>query len=391
MSVICYSITDRGDFRLKPVISADMKEQNRRVVYSFIRSAEGQRFSRSEISRATGISGPTVLKIVSFFEERGLIVPIGARDGGEPGRRASLYQFRPDAAYAVGASYDGQTLELSLVDLNGGTAKNEKLPLCTDVSSLVGDVLPRLVPEFVRGQGRILGLGISLPSVVDPGTQRVSCPAFPAMKSRVAKADLSQECARLSAAAGLPVLLENDVNAAALAEFRARDLSEGDDLIYIMFGGGLGAGLILDGKLRRGRNFSCGEVGYMVWDPAFRTDSGQSGYLEWELYRYSQDRFGTDLLAEPGAPLSYELTEHLATQLALAAANLANSLDVQLFVLGGSVYRRVGFTLLKLVNQKLRALSLHGAVMTEGLCGDACAKGAALQIMERGIGRLLAD
>lgn len=376
---------------MKPVISADMKEQNRLVAYQFIRSARDQVFSRAELSRSTGISGPTVLKIVSFLEERGIISAIGSSDRGEPGRKASMYKFRPDAARSLGAAYDGRTLELSLADLNYATVKSERLPITADVSELVGRILPEIIPGFVEGCGRVMGVGISLPSVVDPERRCVSLPAFPAMKPRVSREDISLPCRTLEERTGLPVLLENDVNAAALAEFRVRGLGEDDDLIYLTLGGGIGAGIILDGALRRGRHFACGEVAYMVWDPDFRTDGDQSGYLEWALYRYAQDRFGVDLLAEDGGPFPYELTEHLATQLALAAANLANSLDVQNFVLGGGVYKKLGFTLIKLINRKLRALALHGASVSEALCADACAKGAASMVLDAQLDRLLAD
>jgi predicted NBD/HSP70 family sugar kinase len=368
-----------------------MKEQNRQVAYQFIRSAEDQSFSRSELSRATGISGPTVIKIVSFFEERGIISPIGASSSGEPGRRASIYKFLPGAAYAVGASYDGQILEMSLVDLNYNTVKYEKRLVNADVPELIGEVLPKLVPEFTEGHGRILGLGLSLPSVVDPLNKRVRCEAFPAMKSRTSKEDLSAEWLTLEKSTGLDVLLENDVNAAAIAEFRARGLSENDDLVYLILGGGVGAGIILDGALRRGKHFACGEVGYMVWDPAFHTDSHESGYLEWELYRYTLDRFGIDLLAEQESPLPFELVEHLATQLSLVVANLSNSMDIRTFVLGGNIYRKVGFSLIKLMNQKLKVLSLHGVTVGEFVCEDACAKGAASQILDAKLDSLLVD
>lgn len=376
---------------MKAVISADMKEQNRRVVYEAIRRSDGQSFTRAGISRAAGISGPTVLKIVGFFEERGLIAPCGSSAGGEPGRRASLYRFRPDAACAAGASYDGSALELSLIDLNYRTVRHTRLPLRADFSALIGETLPRELPRFLQGKENVLGVGVSLPAAVDPERRRVSCPAFPAVPSAPEGADLSDACAALEKAAGIPVLLENDVNAAAKAEFRARGMSDGDDLIYLMLGGGVGAGIILDGKLRRGRNFSCGEVGYMVWDPAFRTDRRQSGYLEWQLYRYPLDRFGVDLLSPGDAPLPYALTEHIATQLALAAADLSNSLDVQTFVLGGSVSRRMGFTLTQLVNRKLQALSLNGASVCGPLCEDACSAGAASLALDRRLDRLLED
>lgn len=376
---------------MKPIISSGMKEQNRQVAYAFIHGAEAQRFTRAELSRATGISGPTILKIVSFFEERGIIVPTGASTSGEPGRRASVYQFCPGAAHALGASYDGQILELSQIDLNYDTVKYMRYPVRAGIAELLRTVLPEKVSAFAEPSAPLLGLGLSLPSVVDPQNKRVRYMALRDVRPQDTKEDLSQECRTLETAIGLDVLLENDVNAAAVAEFRARGLAVDDDLVYIILSGGVGAGIILDGALRRGKHFSCGEVGYMVWDPAFRTSSRRPGYLEWELYRYTKDRFGIDLMDESTVSLPYELVEHLATQLALLVANLSNSMDIRRFVLGGNIYRKIGFSLIKLINSKLRALSLHGVAVEEFLCEDACAKGAASLALDSRLESLLAD
>ena len=64
---------------------------------------------------------------------------------------------------------------------------------------------------------------------------------------------------------GVPVVLENDVNAAALA---ARALVEADDVVYLSVGTGLAAGLVLDGRLRRGEHGAAGEIGHLPVDPA---------------------------------------------------------------------------------------------------------------------------
>ena len=296
---------------MKAVLSADMKDQNRLLVYQTIQARAGQRVTRTEIKRETGISGTTILKIFEFLEGRGIIRPAGSVDSLEPGRRAGAYCFVPESAYALGASYDGGVLELSLVNLNYETVRHTAVGLRTDVSTLIARELGRRVQELGADRAKVLGLGISLPASVDGARRRISYQAVPGLYGRMSKEDLSAECAALENALGLPVLLENDVNCAAVAEYRARELPEGEDLAYIMLGGGVGAGLILDGALRRGGSFSCGEIAYMVWDGGYTTRSG-AGYLESRIYGRANTDFGADLLSAPGGSIPAALLEHVA-------------------------------------------------------------------------------
>ncbi|MDR1130881.1 MAG: ROK family protein, partial [Oscillospiraceae bacterium] len=264
-------------------------------------------------------------------------------------------------------------------------------PLQTDLSKLIGKILPDMVQDFTTGFTPVLGIGLSLPAVVDTKNRHIRHQAYPALQARMSKEDLTEDCAELERRLGLRVLLENDVNCAAVAEYRARGLEAGEDFIYVMLGGGLGAGLILDGKLRRGTHFTCGEIGFMVMDPAFAIQDNKSGYMEWEVYRYTLDRFGIDLLAETPAAFPYELIRHIATGLSLVIANLANSLDVSTFVLGGFVYEKIGFSLLKLLNQRLKEMCLQEIRVSGPLCKDACAKGAASLLIGIAFENLLSD
>lgn len=376
---------------MRPILSADMKEQNRSLVYKYIHDKPGQTVTRTEVSRETGISGPTVLKIFDFFAGRGIIVPGASELSVEPGRKASMFAFRPDCAHAVGASYDGQELELSLVNLNYETVRHERVPIRTDVSRLIGDVLPELAAAFSSGAECVLGIGLSLPAVVDATKNRIRYQAFPALESRMSKEELHIECASLESALGLPVLLENDVNCAAVAEFRALALGEGEDLIYIMLGGGVGAGMVLGGKLRRGSSFACGEIGNMVWDPGYVRPAEGPGYFEWSIYRRSLEQFGVDLLSGGESPAPAELLEHIASELSLSIANLANSLDLSRFVLGGFVCERLGQPLINSVNRRLSSLCIQGACVSPSICPDACSRGAASLLISREVDRLLSD
>lgn len=371
------------------VFAADMKEQNRLQVYHAIRQTPGQAVTRTEIGRKTGISAPTVLKIFDFFERRGLLVSEGEKNVMDAGRKPSVFRFVPAAALTVGVTYDGHVLEMSLVDLNYQTVKHRRFPLTTDVASMVGETLPRCLPEFTAGAPRILGIGVSLPASVNNAEKRITYQAFPSFRERMSKGSLMLECNALEKRMGVPVLFENDVNCAAIAEYRQLGLGEQDDLIYIMLGGGVGAGLVMDGRLRRGGNFSCGEIGYMVWNADYRGDS-RTGYLEDLLYRAPKERYGVDLL-RTDVSVPEALVSELADTLAIAIANLSNALDVSRFILGGCVAERLGEQLLQEVNARLFRLCVHDAYLIPACCADGCARGAASLLIQQELDKFLSD
>lgn len=368
-------------------LAANMKVQNRLQVYHAIRATPGQVVTRTKIGRDTGISAPTVLKIFDYLESCGILVPCGENDSMDPGRKSSLFRFAPDAALAAGVTYDGHILEMSLVNLNFETVKHRKIELTTDISTIVRDILPRRLAEFTAGAPRLLGVGVSLPASVNNIEKRICFQASPAFGERMSKESLLSECIALEQQMGVPVLLENDVNCAAIAEYRQLGLGEHEDLIYIMLAGGMGAGLVMDGRLRRGGNFSCGEIGYMV-----RNAQGQGGSrfdsLENLFYRIPKERYGIDLLKmEAEAP--QELVCELAELLAVTIANISSALDVSRFVLGGCVSRQLGESLLHEVNARLYRLCIHNVSLSPAHCADGCARGAASLLILQQLDALL--
>jgi len=115
-------------------------------------------------------------------------------------------------------------------------------------------------------------VGVGIPGLVDTERGTVSFAVNLDIAGPVLLAD------RLSERLGLPVAIENDLNAATLGAWHA---SGTDDLAYLSFGTGLAAGLVLDGKLRRGVHAAAGEIGHIPVDPAGeRCHCGQRGCLE---------------------------------------------------------------------------------------------------------------
>jgi glucokinase len=161
---------------------------------------------------------------------------------------------------------------------------------------------------------------------------------------------------------GVPVVVENDVNAAALG---AVALSGKEDLVYLSIGTGLAAGLVLEGRLRRGRHGAAGEIGHLPVDPAGAPcQCGQQGCLEtvasgralaaaWPSGDVppAQALFAAAAAAEPKA---VEVRDRFVGGVADAVRALSLAVDPQTVVLGGGV-AQIGEPLRLTVAEALRA------------------------------------
>ncbi len=162
---------------------------------------------------------------------------------------------------------------------------------------------------------------------------------------------------------GVTVVLENDVNAAALA---ARALVGADDVVYLSVGTGLAAGIVIDGRLRRGEHGAAGEIGHVPVDPAGAAcGCGQTGCLETIASGRALARAWptTDqppaaalfASAAAGDPAAVAVRDRFCWGIANAIRVLALTIDPQRIVLGGGV-SEVGEPLCDEVVRQLRAL-----------------------------------
>ena len=129
--------------KMKLADRSDLKRQNRRTVYEYIQGAPGQTASGVQISRDTGISLPTVLRILEYFTGYGLLKAVEMPQNGSSavGRRPTLLQFVPRRYLNVGLAYDSIFLELSLMDLNSKVLASDRFRVQGSVEELMGTVI----------------------------------------------------------------------------------------------------------------------------------------------------------------------------------------------------------------------------------------------------------
>lgn len=251
-------------------------------------------------------------------------------------------------------------------------------------------------------------VGIGTPGVVEPGSGRVLlAPNLPGFDRPVDVGRLLAE--RL----GCHVAVGNDVNVAALGEARAGAGVGHDDLLAVWLGTGLGAGLILDGRLRVGPHGLAGELGHAVVVPdGRRCGCGGRGHLEAYIGRRALELEARALHAagrttqlvelaaggsmkskvfrtayDAGDAVARELIDEGIALLGTAVVNVALTVDIGAVVVGGGLGERFGALVAERVAESLRTLGFAGVrpVVLEALLGDhAGALGAARLAAETG-------
>src|SRR5215212_2878839 len=228
--------------------SSTIRDINRQFVLNYIRDREP--ISRAEIARSTELQRSTVSTIVEELKDEGLIEEIGA-GASTGGRRPTLLRLRAAGATAIGIDITPSATTIATSDLVGRVIARERFENSPRPDELAAHVIERL--------RAIAGVGVSLPGLVDTGTGRaIYIPFF-----RWRDWSIAEEIGR---ATGLKAFVDNDANAAALAElwFGRPEVSGSRDFILALVAEGIGTGIVFDGQIYRGERGAAGEFGHMI-------------------------------------------------------------------------------------------------------------------------------
>jgi predicted NBD/HSP70 family sugar kinase len=235
-----------------------LRALNEQLLLSHIRRLG--RCSRADLARLSGLSKPTVSLALANVERSGLVREAGQRTG-VPGRSALLYEIRPDAGYVLGLDIGQQYLRGALADLSGQIIGRETVrSRATSVTGRVAELVA-LADQLSGGagisRGDVTQTVIGSPGVYDPRRNAI------ALTGGLAGWGKPAVLAGLRDAFGLQLVIENDIDAAAVAE---RELGHGRQVrtfAFVSIGTGIGMGLVIDGKLHRGVHGVAGEIAYM--------------------------------------------------------------------------------------------------------------------------------
>jgi predicted NBD/HSP70 family sugar kinase len=236
--------------------------------------------SRAELARISGLSKPTVSVALADAERAGLVRTAGQRTG-RPGRSALLYEVRPEAGWILGLDVGAQYVRGALADLAGGiraraSVRSRASSVRGRVAELVG-LADGLCAEAGVTRGSITQTVIGSPGVYDPRRNAM------ALTGGLPGWDRPAVVERLREAFGPSLAVENDVDAAALAERALGRGREVDSFAFVSVGTGIGMGLVLGGQLVRGAHGVAGEIAYMPMSGGEGTDPNDArrrGVLE---------------------------------------------------------------------------------------------------------------
>jgi predicted NBD/HSP70 family sugar kinase len=217
-------------------------------------------YSRADLARVSGLSKPTVSLALANLERAGLVRLAGQRTG-LPGRTALLYEVRPEAGFVLGLDIGLRYLRGAVADLAGEVRVRLSVPvhaitLADRVAELVA-LADELCARVGITRAEVTQTVVGSPGVYDPQRDLM------ALTGCLPGWDQPEAVIRLRAAFGPALAIENDADAAALAERALRVGQEADDFAFVHVGTGIGMGLVLGGRLHRGVHGVAGEIAFM--------------------------------------------------------------------------------------------------------------------------------
>jgi len=369
--------------------------------------------SRADVARETGLTPPTVSDVVASLIKIGLVEEIGLAPSSS-GRRAILLRVIDDSRQIIGVDLSREDFRGALTNLRGHISHRNVIPLedrdGDAALALVYDLVDRLVDEATRV---VSGIGIGAPGLVD-ASKGVLQQSVNLNWRFIPFANLLQK------RYNLPVYMANDSQAGALAIYTFGQGNESHlPLVVIKLGRGVGAGIILDGKLLHGNPVGAGEIGHIMIDPdGDQCACGNYGCLEtiassrWivrrvrKLIKTNPHSALSDLVSDPekinletiygaleiGNEDVRQVIREAGEALGIAAANLVGVLGSCQILVHGSV-ARFGQLLLNpmretMEQRALPALSRDSVVGIASTESDIVIKGAAALVLQNELGVL---
>ncbi len=232
--------------------------------------------TRPEIASATGLSKPTVGAAVGRLEQAGMISAIGPQHGRR-GRSPIAYVVRDNAGFVVGLDIGGTNIRAGAADVFGEMIHDELEPTTKAggraLAAQLADVATRAVERGRATHDRLLAVAISTPGVVDRDTGRVR------LAYNVSPDGALDPLSAVGSRFGVPVLIDNNINLAALGE-KSFGLARGvSTMVFIGIGAGVGMGIIMHDELVRGAHGAAGEIAYLPlagdpFDPRHKLHGG---------------------------------------------------------------------------------------------------------------------
>jgi N-acetylglucosamine repressor len=238
-----------------------MKSVNKSIILNKIRT--NAPISRAQIAKETKLTPPTVSSNVKELIEQGIVKEsvLGESQGG---RKPTMLLINHQAFYVIGVDAGPEIIECILSDLSGRVIKRSSSKLTTPITndqflSILKDCIHNCLQSSLSTMEKVIGIGVAMHGVVEVETGISLFAPLLRLTNIPIREELEKEF-------GLEIKVENDARAMALGESWFGDHGELDSMLAVNIGRGVGAGLVIDGKLYHGAYNIAGEVGHMTID-----------------------------------------------------------------------------------------------------------------------------
>lgn len=326
-----------------------IRDINKQIVLNYVRDRSP--ISRADIARETALQRSTVSSIVDSLQEAELIEEIGSGTS-TGGRKPTLLRLRTGFPVAIGIDVTPRETNIALADLSGTVLEKETFPT-SPASDFMSEQILRVVSKFTEKNSNYkLEAGISVPGVTDQNVGIVrNVPYFHWHDWDIGK--------QIQEKVGIPVTVENDANAIALAElwFGREDIRKISNFITVLVAEGVGTGIVFDGQVYRGEKGAAGEFGHMIVGVDAPVKCSCGSYDCWEAHasenamiaRYrklmdSDASFVRNIdvnqlvgLANQGEQNAQDVLHETAKYLGIGISNLIVGLSPQAVVVSGRI------------------------------------------------------
>jgi predicted NBD/HSP70 family sugar kinase len=313
-----------------------VKKNNKALVLQLI--MEKEPISRADISHVSGLHKATVSSLVSELLEEELIYESGP-GASSGGRRPVILHFNKAAGYAIGVDIGVHYVRCVMTDLKGNIASERhqsvEEPLYPAILDVVQYMIESLMKEMADSRYGVVGIGVGVPGIINKEGSVLLAPNLH-WENASLKKDLVERF-------HVPVVIENEANAGAVAEMRFGAGQADETILYISAGIGIGVGIILNGELFQGKDGFSGEMGHMIIDMDGKPCScGSRGC--WEAYASEHallDDAGGDAsleslieMVKTGNEQVKALFEKIGTYLGFGLNNIINTFNPDQVIIG---------------------------------------------------------
>lgn len=308
--------------------------------------AENHPIGKPELMKLTGLSRPTVDLIVDGFLEKGVIKPTGM-SAGRPGRKATLFELDANAGFGLGFDLGGSKLAGAIANIAGEILAEEIEPTAKPagprtVAQMV-DMAMRLCEKTNIDLDRITQVTVGTPGIMNEAGEL----SLGENVDQLEGVHLQRILAKMLDA---EVVVENDVNVAALGEFFHGTAMGINNFALLQIGTGIGCGIFLDGKLIRGHRGGAGETAFLplFGDPndpnaiangLLESVAGSKGIVR-EFARQSGEEITVKeicIRAKSGDQIAIKLVDDVSKYWGYACASLSAIVDPEIIILSGGI------------------------------------------------------